>query len=119
LQKQYGKTSQELETLVEGFCWILADYPMPVILAALAEYVRREPDIPAPADLVRIINPPQPELSAAVYVQLKQRVSEGGWLFADEREYCRAFESRELAKAGWGAEGYPGITRPRITAGTI
>lgn len=56
LQKRYGRTEAELETLVEGFCWVLGDFPMPDILIAIAQYVRNHTDIPAPADIIAIIN---------------------------------------------------------------
>lgn len=55
LQKQYGKTPAELETLVEGFSWALADYTMQQIITAMREYVRNASDIPAPADIIKII----------------------------------------------------------------
>lgn len=99
LQKQYGKTQAELETLVEGFCWALEDYPMDRILSALAQYVRIKSDIPAPADLVAIIDPAPEPLSAAVYVGLKQRISEGYYPLSEERAFMRAFEAQEIDKA--------------------
>ncbi|MBP3958366.1 hypothetical protein J8F10_24215 [Gemmata sp. G18] len=99
LQKQYGKTQAELETLVEGFCWALEDYPMDRILGALAQYVRTKSDIPAPADLVAIIDPPREPLSAAVYVGLKQRITEGYYPLSEERAFMRAFEAQEIDKA--------------------
>lgn len=55
LQKQYGKTQAELETLVEGFSWALADYAMPEIIKAMRKYVLTASDIPAPADVIKII----------------------------------------------------------------
>ena len=35
LQKQYGQTEAELETLVEGFCLVLAEHPMRRIIEAM------------------------------------------------------------------------------------
>lgn len=57
LQKQYGKTRSELETLVEGFYWILAEYPVDRILTGIQRYVKRHPDIPSPSDIANIIDP--------------------------------------------------------------
>lgn len=104
LQKQYGKTQAELKTLVEGFCWVLADYPMPVILDALAQYIRHNSDIPAPADLVKIIDPPKPELSPTLYVKYQKQAASGDILLCDERAFCRAFEAQEMAKTRGGSE---------------
>lgn len=55
MQKAYGKTPDELETLVEGFAWALADYHMPKIMEAFKEYIKNHSDIPAPADIIKII----------------------------------------------------------------
>lgn len=55
LQKQYGKTKQELEELVEGFAWLLADFPMAAVAGAFKSYLRERSDIPAPADIIAII----------------------------------------------------------------
>lgn len=67
LQKRYGRTPDELETLVEGFSWALADYSMPKIIAAMREYVINASDIPAPADIIKLIKeadrPKAPEVS--------------------------------------------------------
>ena len=55
LQKAYGKTAEELETLVEGFSWALAEYPIDEITLAMAHYIKTASDIPAPADIIKII----------------------------------------------------------------
>ena len=55
LQKQYGKSQEELEILVEGFNWVLADYPIEKILEAFRIYIRNFNDIPAPSDILKII----------------------------------------------------------------
>lgn len=56
LQKQYGKTSAELEVLVDGFEWVLKDYEVKDIINAMGEYIKRNSDIPAPADIVKLID---------------------------------------------------------------
>ena len=55
LQKAYGKTADELETLVEGFSWALAEYNIEEIVRAMAHYIKQHPDIPAPANIIEII----------------------------------------------------------------
>lgn len=55
LQKQYGKTPAELEVLVEGFSWVLADYNIVEIQDAMMEYISNNNDIPAPYDIIKII----------------------------------------------------------------
>lgn len=56
MQKQYGKSQSELETLVDGFAWVLADYGMDEIALGFAEYIKSNSDIPAPADIKKIID---------------------------------------------------------------
>lgn len=71
LQKQYGKTPAELEILVEGFSWVLADYSMAKIMAAIREYITNSSDIPAPADIVKIIKAKEkPTVAEATIEQL-------------------------------------------------
>lgn len=55
MQKQYGKTAEELETLVEGFAYLLAEYGLYDIREAFMRYIKTEPDIPAPSDIIKII----------------------------------------------------------------
>jgi hypothetical protein len=96
LQQQFGKTAAELETLVEGFCWILSDYTMDAILGAIAQFVKKKPQIPTPSDIEAILNPPLPKPDWAAYVALKKSVQEGNYLMPDERRFLR--ECEEYAK---------------------
>lgn len=104
LQKQFGKTTAELETMVEGFCWILGDYPMSTILDAIRVYVKKNNDIPVPADIEKIINPPQERLSGAVYIQLKKNLRDDIYVTPEQREYCKAYERQEMDKVRGGSE---------------
>jgi len=99
LQKQYGKTEAEIQVLVEGFCWILADYPMEKIIEAMRHYCTKANDIPAPADIRNIIDPPPLPMSAAVYVSLKRRSMQGELMFGKNLDYIRRFENIERAKS--------------------
>lgn len=99
LQKQFGKTAADLETLVEGFCWVLSPYSMEDILAALAKYVCRNNDIPAPADLANIIDPPSQPLSREVYQTIKQKLWENVFVSREEMEYKYRYEKQEFEKA--------------------
>jgi hypothetical protein len=55
LQKTYGKNQAEIETLADGFCWILQDYGIEEIKKAMREYILTKNDVPAPADILAII----------------------------------------------------------------
>ena len=55
LQKTYGKTRDEMETMVEGFAWALAGFEISEIRDAMKEYILENPDVPAPAQILKII----------------------------------------------------------------
>lgn len=104
LQKQYGKTTAELETLVEGFAWVLGEYKIDVILDGIAKYVRRSSDIPAPADIMNIIDPPPQKLSGAVYISLKKQLIDNIFTTDEERAYIAAYERQEMDKLRGGSQ---------------
>ena len=100
LLKLYGKTQAELGTMVEGLCWAIPDFPMGLIIDAMALHVRRKSELPTPADLLAIINPPKPKFrpNNAVYVGIKQRMKDPYAFITDaERDYvwqCEQFAIR-------------------------
>lgn len=56
LQKVYGKTNNEIETLVEGFNLIIGEKEsLDDIKTAFMQYMRENSDIPAPSDIVKIL----------------------------------------------------------------
>lgn len=77
LQKQYGKTPAELEVLVEGFSWVLADHSINKIMAAMREYIQKNSDIPAPADILKIIEmqakPPVTEIPIETLLRYQKK----------------------------------------------
>lgn len=107
LQRQFGKTEGELETLVEGICWAIPDHPMDAVLDAIKVYIRNHSDIPAPNDLLDILDPPPPVYTAAMYIQIKKNLRAGNvFVDDDEKAYCRAYEKQEMAKVHGGSQEY-------------
>lgn len=100
----YGKTPEQLENLTGLFLEVLGGYPFKAVKNAFLEHIKRSPNLPTPADIINIIDPPKCPLSAAVYVNLQKRAADGGWLLSDERAYCRAFEEQEKAKVRGGSD---------------
>lgn len=100
LQKQFGKTHAQLGSMVEGYAWVLADYPMERVIWGLGQYMRTKTDIPAPADICLIIDPPPPkwEPDRSYYIKLQQIFkTEGPYgLNDDEYEYIRRYEEHVL-----------------------
>ncbi|WP_149111453.1 hypothetical protein [Limnoglobus roseus] len=96
LQKGYGKTQAELETLVEGFSWALVGYPMSDVNLAFQAYIVTQSDIPAPADIIKLIrsNKQSDEATPPTVSQLLEYRSRGIPLSpkqqADLQEYERS-----------------------------
>lgn len=98
-QKNYGKTESDFKTIVKAYLAILSDFTVEQILDAMRRYMRMQSDIPAPADLARILAPNEQEnLSPVVYAHFRRKVRNGEFLTSEERKYCEKFERIELKK---------------------
>lgn len=99
MQKAYGKTAFDLETIVSGFLMFMEEYHMADILRGLKEYMKLKNDIPAPSDIIAIIDPPPEPLSQAMYIRICKKV-EDGYTFVSDAEYTykSRFEQNELGK---------------------
>jgi hypothetical protein len=107
LQQQYGKTAGELETLVEGFCWVLSDYSMQQIIDAIALHLKKNATIPTPADIENIINPPTPKIDWPLYIELKKRLREGRvYVDQDEKQFVRNCEDLAINRQRGELENY-------------
>jgi hypothetical protein len=82
MQKSYGK-QVDLKTMLRGWQFLLEDdYTVYQISSALKEYMRQYSDIPAPADLIKILNPPEPLVTYAEYkAALEAHAKEGYPMF--------------------------------------
>lgn len=102
--KVYGKEPEQLPNLIKTFILVLGEYEFPTIRRAFGVYLKRHTEMPAPADIVNIIDPPKESLSAAMYVSLQKKAYSGEYLMRDEREFCEAFRRQEYAKAHGGSD---------------
>lgn len=81
------------------FQMVLADYPIGKIKAAFKAYLKTNSDMPAPADIVHLIERGnKPPLNQAVYIELcrrdrAERFSQFTW----EREYIRDYERFQMS----------------------
>ena len=58
-QKRYGDTSENMQSRVSFFKLLLGDYSIDQIQGAFIQYAKTKDDIPAPANIIQIIeNPP-------------------------------------------------------------
>lgn len=103
LQKQFGKQTAQLENIVEGFAWVLKDYPVEKVIWGLGQYMKTHSDIPTPSDICKIIDPKPPQWvpDKQLYFKLQQILKEQGpfGLDHEEIEYCKRYENY-MIKAG-------------------
>lgn len=89
--KVYGKQPEELAAVNAMFQLVLSDYAMADIRKAFGVYLRRHNDLPAPADIVQIIERDgKPPLDRAVYVAVSKKQpedrSDTDWSYMREYE---------------------------------
>lgn len=100
LQKQYGKSADQINNIVAGFCWALGKYPLLKVVGGIQQYILDRSDMPTPADIRAIIDPPPPkkEWDKSVYIKLQQVFkAEGPYgLNEEEYEYIRGYEENVL-----------------------
>lgn len=98
LQKTYGKTIEELEALVDGFCWALEDYSMAEIMWGLKKYILENADIPAPAEIKKIIDS-KPLEGEALIIQKVGRYNfhrrQGLFLSPHESRFLENYEKQK------------------------
>jgi hypothetical protein len=98
LLKGYGERAEDAESRDAGFQWLLGRFTIEQVRSAFREYIERYADLPVPANIINLIEPPQEKLSAAVYIAYQKKACSGGWLLSDERQFCRDYEAQEMEK---------------------
>lgn len=90
--KTYGKEPEQLESVNGMFQLVLADYPIEKIRQAFAFYLRRNSEMPAPADIAQIIDRGnKPPFEKAVYVSISRKSAEHRT--SEEWAYMRDYEA--------------------------
>ena len=96
--KGYGEKAEDAESRDAGFQWMLGRFTIEQVRSAFRQYIERHTDLPVPANIINIIDPPRERLSAAVYIAYQKKACSGGWLLSDERQFCRDYEAQEMDK---------------------
>lgn len=95
----YGKEPEQLQSAIKLFKRVLGKYSWDAINAAFDVYLERNAQMPTPADIVNIIDPPQ-RWCSETYRQIKERLREGRAFVSDEeRNYCHNYEKAHIALA--------------------
>ncbi len=89
--KLYGREPEDFAAIDAMFQLVLADYPIDKIKQAFAVYLKRHNELPAPADIVQIIERDgKPPLERAVYIAISKKYAEdrtsSDWAYMREYE---------------------------------
>lgn len=91
----YGKEPEQMKNLNSMFQIVLADYTYEQVQSAFAFYLKHNTELPAPADIVNIIERGnKPPLDRAVYVAISKK--EAHQRTGDEWAYMREYEHFQL-----------------------
>jgi hypothetical protein len=89
--KLYGKEPEQFEGVVAMFRMVLGDYPIDKIKDAFAFYLKRNSEMPAPADIANIIERGnKPPFERSLYVSLSKK--DAAYRSRDEWAYMRDYE---------------------------
>lgn len=99
MQKAYGKQIN-LKAMLKGWEMILAEkYNAEQICFALRKYMERYSDIPAPADIIRMLEPEEPQITYAEYKHaIEQHAKEGYPMFGYYGGIIDQYEGQQLRK---------------------
>lgn len=89
--KTYGKEPEQMDSVKKLFHFALADYPWQKIREAFAYYFKNNTEMPAPADIVQIIERGnKPPFDRAVYVSISKK--DANQRSSEEWAYMRGYE---------------------------
>lgn len=81
IQKSYGREI-DVKNTVKAWEFVMADCTSNQVVSAMQAYMRQSNDIPSPSDLIKIIKPPEKQITYAEYKHaLEQHALEGYPMF--------------------------------------
>lgn len=91
--KLYGKEPEQLGALCRVFKRVLGEYPWYLIECGFEDYLKRNDEMPTPADIVNLIDPPlvKKKFSPVAFLDIKRRSREGQFITNAEKQYCEDF----------------------------
>jgi len=100
MQKKYSTTPEQLEMMEAGFQWKLEGYDINDVEAAFDEYTNKHDDIPAPANIIAIIEN-KPVYSEYMCREIQKDIL-CGTVFVSEaqKQYVADYKSHMMEQAG-------------------
>ena len=97
-QKRYGESSDSLRIRDKDFQKKLGRFCLYDVAAAIEEYTLHRDDIPAAANILRILQPPPPIPDRRVVMDIQQRMRNNQYVSDDDKELCNIFRRREVER---------------------
>lgn len=99
IQKSYGR-ELDAKLVMQGWEAFLSDkFSGELIVYALKKYALERRDIPTPADIVEILEPKEPQISEAQYVQAcKEQERNGFPVFSDAKATIEKYKQQNQKK---------------------
>lgn len=96
------KEPLELEDRLAGWKFVLEeDYSVEQILWALKRFMKLSPNMPVPADMVKILNPAPPRVTEAQYIQAQKWQERNGYpMFSDAKDIISTYEKQDIIDRG-------------------
>jgi hypothetical protein len=87
-----------METRDAGFQWMLGHFTIEQVKDAFRQYIERNSDMPVPADIINLIDPPKPKpekLSTTEYIRIMNDVKQGRHLWGFDKEFVLAYREQQ------------------------
>lgn len=98
-QKAYGKEYSVKDTFAYYELKLGKKYSADQVIYALDKYTDTRNDIPAPSDIINILNPEEPKISATEYMAAKEQWQLNGYpMFCKHRDIVKKYESQASEK---------------------
>ena len=100
-QKPYGKEYSVSDTFLYYKMKLDGKYTAEQIMKAVDIYTDKKNDVPAPADIIQILNPPEKQITYAEYKHaLDQHAAEGYPMFGYFGGVIKDYQKQQAAESG-------------------
>lgn len=101
VQKNYGRPIDVRDTIKAWEFVMASKYTATQVIAAMRTYLENSSDMPTPADLIKIISPPEPRITQDEYRNaLEQHKAEGYPMFGYYGGIIKKYKEQQAGDSG-------------------
>lgn len=98
-QKGYGRQHSVKDTYAYYRAKLERRFTVSQVLYALDVYTDKQNDIPAPADVIQILDPPKPRITEAQFIEAQKWQERNGYpMFSDAKTLIEKYRKQEAEK---------------------